>query len=85
MEWKGEGQFTWTGKMFQGPFKFLVVPDEWWGYWRNSTEDDYWLAGENDAGDVQFDIAQNGLEGDKDYTLNFNVLTKKVEVIPVTE
>ena len=71
--------FTWTGQMYQGPFKFLVVNTDWYGYWRNSTEDNYWLAGENDAGDPQFDIAHDGLEAGV-YTVTFHLDTKAVTV-----
>ena len=75
--------FTWTGQMWQGVFKFLVLNTDWYGYWRNSTEDNYWLAGENDSGDPQFDIAHDGLEPGI-YTLTFNLDTKVVTVTPAS-
>ena len=73
MTYTGDGAFTWSGHMYAEIFKFLVVPDEWWGYWRDATADNYWTATENGDGDVQFQVPSEG-----DYTLNFNVLTKVV-------
>ena len=75
--------FSWTGQLYQGAFKFLVVNTDWYGYWRNSTEDNYWLAGENDAGDPQFDIAHDGLEAGV-YTVTFHLDTKAVTVTPAS-
>ena len=83
MTWLGNGQFTWTGNCYQGPFKLLVVNTDWYGYWRNSTDDNYWLAGENDSGDPQFDIAHDGLEAGV-YQIDFNIFTKIVSVTAAT-
>lgn len=87
MTYLGDGQFTWTGKLYPGSFKFLVSnrtnPDDWYGYWRNSTQDNYWLAGEDDGGDQQFDIAHDNLEAGT-YTIELNIFTKAVAVkVPV--
>ena len=73
MTYTGDGAFTWSGHMYAEIFKFLVVPDEWWGYWRDASAAEYWTATENGDGDVQFQVPSEG-----DYTLNFNVLTKVV-------
>ena len=75
--------FSWTGQLYQGAFKFLVVNTDWYGYWRNSTDDNYWIAGEADAGDPQFDIAHDGLEAGI-YTITFNLDTKVVTVTPAS-
>ena len=75
MTYTGDGAFTWSGNMFAGIFKFLVVPDEWWGYWRDASAAEYWTATENGEGDVQFEVAAAG-----EYTLGFNVLTKVVSL-----
>ena len=75
MTYTGDGAFTWSGHMYSGIFKFLVVPDEWWGYWRDANAAEYWTATENGDGDVQFDVATEG-----NYNLAFNVLTKIVSL-----
>ena len=78
--WDAEARtFTWTGQMYPGPFKFLVTNTDWYGYWRNSTEDNYWIAGVNDKDDPQFDIAHDDLEAGV-YTVTFNLDTKIVTV-----
>lgn len=84
-----DGNFTWTGTMWHGPFKFLVVKEgEWYGYWRNSTDDNYWVAGEswewNGAQDVQFDISHNDLPNGGTCTLYLNIQTKVVTVTPAS-
>lgn len=83
MTYLGNGEFTWTGWMWANIFKFLVVNTDWYGYWRNSTDTDYWLAGEDATNDQQFNIANDGLP-DGNYTINFNVLTKRVTVTPAS-
>lgn len=90
MTWQGDGVFTWTGQMYAHEndgtdkiFKFLVVNDGWYGYWRNSTETDYWVAGVNDQGDQQFSINHDNLP-DGIYTVTLNIFTGAVSVEPVT-
>ena len=73
MTYTGDGAFTWSGHMYAEIFKFLVVPDEWWGYWRDASAAEYWTATENGDGDVQFQVPAEG-----DYNLGFNMLTKLV-------
>ena len=70
--------------MWANIFKFLVVNEgDWYGYWRNSVGEDYWLAGENGDGDVQFNPADAGLS-DGNYTIDFNIFTKRVTLTPVS-
>ena len=86
MTWNSASRtFTWTGNLYTGPFKFLVTKDTetWYGYWRNSTDADYWIAGEEYNNDAQFDITHDGLEAGN-YTITFDLNTKKVTVTPAT-
>ena len=82
MIWLGDGAFTWTGHVTPGLFKFLVVSDNWYGYWRNSTETEYWLAGVRDNPDDQFDISHDGLE-EGNYKIDLNIFTHAVTVTSV--
>ena len=77
MTYTGDGAFTWSGHMYAEIFKFLVVPDDWWGYWRDASAADYWTATEDGTGDVQFQVPAEG-----DYNIAFNVLTKLVSLTP---
>lgn len=90
MTWLGNGIFTWTGQMYAKEetgsdkiFKFLVVNDSWYGYWRNSTDTDYWVAGTNDQNDQQFSISHDNLP-DGIYTVTLNIFTGAVSVATPT-
>ncbi len=90
-----DGNFSWTGWIWakdpydsDSMFKFLVVKEgDWYGYWRNSTDDNYWVAGENwewnGAQDQQFQIAHDNLPSG-DYTIHLNIQTKVVTVTPAS-
>ncbi len=87
MTYLGDHQFTWTGTITNsedGLFKFLVRQDgDWYGYWRNSTETNYWVAGETGEGDVQFEISEAGIASGTEVTITLNTSTGAVVIASV--
>ena len=86
MTYLGNRQFTWTGTITNGTdgiFKFLVRKDgDWYGYWRNSTTENYWIAGENWNDDAQFSVTEAGIATGTTVTITFNTATGVVAITP---
>ena len=88
MTYTGDASFTWTGNLFAGIFKFLVLVPKalglddcnWYGYWRDASAAEYWTATENGEGDVQFEVSEAGK-----YTITISEATHVVTLTPVTE
>ena len=87
MTYLGDHQFTWTGTISNGTdgiFKFLVRQDgDWYGYWRNSTATDYWVAGELYNEDAQFSVVEAGIATGTEVTITLNTATGAVTINPV--
>ena len=87
MTYLGNRQFSWTGTITNGTdgiFKFLVRKDgDWYGYWRNSTATDYWIAGEDWNNDTQFSVVEAGIATGTTVTITLNTATGAVTINPV--
>ncbi len=80
MEWLGDGILQWSGAMTTGKFKFLTRQDEWDGYWRDTTDTDYWTFSTDGTDDPQFDLADKNMEAGN-YTIKIDINTKKITLI----
>ena len=87
MTYLGDHQFTWTGTITNGEdglFKFLVRQDgDWYGYWRNSTTENYWIAGEDYNDDAQFAVTEAGISTGTEVTITLNTSTGVVAITSV--
>lgn len=82
MTYEGNGNFTWTGNVYSGDFKFLTQNDgDWIAYNRKDGAENYWTAVRccDQEGDLQFNIdAQSLVPGE--YKVDFNPFTKAVNM-----
>lgn len=84
------GQFSWTGEMTRGTFRFAAQHEEeayWPGYKRNSQSEDYWTITSlnyNEFDDVLPDVGFTVLKNGK-YTVTVDFLTYKVSLELVEE
>lgn len=81
------GQFSWTGDMIRGTFRFAAQNEYWPGYKRNSQSEDYWTITSlnyNEFDDVLPDVGFTVLKNGK-YTVTVDFLTYKVSLELVEE
>lgn len=81
------GQFSWTGDMIRGTFRFAAQNEYWPGYKRNSQSEDYWTITSlnyNEFDDVLPDVGFTVLKNGK-YTVTVDFLTYKVNLELVEE
>ncbi|MCQ2142812.1 MAG: DUF5013 domain-containing protein [Bacteroidales bacterium] len=81
MTYLGNGDFTWTGNLYSGAFKFLTEKEDWIAYNRKDGAENYWTAVRccDQEGDVQFNLDDQSLPAGK-YKIDFNPFTKAVAV-----
>lgn len=85
MTYEGDGDFTWTGNLYAGDFKFLTQNDgDWIAYNRKDGAENYWTAVRccDQEGDLQFNIESQGMPAGG-YKIDFNVYTKAVSVTAI--
>ena len=80
----GENKFTWSGYITDGDFKFMTAKakdeDYWTGYFRDPDAADYWTLKKTST-QTMFKLSDKGMR-DGYYTINVNLSTLKVEMIP---